>query len=40
MIEYLENNALLNHNQHGFRKGFSCLSELLAHFNDVIDNVK
>ena len=39
IVEYLENNALLNHNQHGFRKGFSCLSELLAHFNDVIDNM-
>ena len=39
MVEYLEANDLLNQNQHGFRKGFSCLSELLAHFNDVIDNM-
>ena len=39
MITYLENNNLLNLNQHGFRKGFSCLSELLAHFNDVIENM-
>ena len=39
MVDYLEANDLLNHNQHGFRKGFSCLSELLAHFNDVIDNM-
>ena len=36
---YLEENSLLNINQHGFRKGFSCLSELLAHFNDIIDNM-
>ena len=39
MITYLEENNLLNQNQHGFRKGFSCLSELLAHFNDVIENM-
>ena len=39
VVEYLEENGLLNHNQHGFRKGFSCLSELLAHFNDIIDNM-
>ena len=36
---YLEENNLLNLNQHGFRRGFSCLSELLAHFNDVIGNM-
>lgn len=39
VVAYLEENNLLNINQHGFRKGYSCLSELLAHFNDIIDNM-
>ena len=30
MLEHLENNALLSEQQHGFRKGRSCLSNLLT----------
>ena len=39
VIHYLESNKLLSCNQYGFRKGCSCLSELLAHFNDIFDNL-
>ena len=39
IVEYLEDNSLLSCNQHGFRKGRSCLSELLSHFNDLFENL-
>ena len=39
IIHYLEENKLLSYNQHGFRKGRSCLSELLSHFNDLFENL-
>ena len=41
VIGYLEENKLLSCNQHGFRKGCSCLSELpvLAHFNEIYENL-
>ena len=39
LLDYLESNGLLSCNQHGFRKGCSCLSELLAHFNHLYENL-
>ena len=39
IVEYLEENSLLSSNQHGFRKGCSCLSELLAHFDFLYENL-
>ena len=37
--DHLENNSLLSVNQHGFRSKRSCLSELLAHYANTIENV-
>ena len=38
LVAYLEENNLISENQHGFRKGRSCLSELLAHYEDILLN--
>ena len=38
IVEFLEENSILNSNQHGFRKGRSCLSELLAHYEEILTN--
>ena len=35
VVEFLELNNLMNPNQHGFRAGHSCLSQLLQHFDEV-----
>ena len=37
MVDYLEGNQLFKPGQHGFRAGRSCLSQLLDHFEKVID---
>ena len=37
MVAHLEENNLLNSNQHGFRSGKSCLTQLLHHFDDIIE---
>ena len=37
MVAHLEENNLLNSNQHGFRSGKSCLTQLLHHFYDIIE---
>ena len=37
ITEFLSDNNLLNPNQHGFRDGRSCLSELLDHYNEIIN---
>ena len=34
-MSYLETNTVLCHNQHGFRSGRSCLTQMLSHFDDV-----
>ena len=38
MVDHLERNNLLCQNQHGFRKGKSCLTQLLHHLDDVINS--
>ena len=35
LISYLEENNLFNPGQHGFRQGRSCLSQLIAHFDNI-----
>jgi hypothetical protein len=37
IVTYMEANNKFNDNQHGFRSGRSCLSELLAHYDDIIN---
>lgn len=37
LVSYLEKRLLLNMNQHGFRTGRSCLSQLLTHFDKILD---
>ena len=37
MVAHLEENNLLNSKQHGFRSGKSCLTQLLHHFDDIIE---
>lgn len=35
-VNYLEDHNLFNANQHGFRKGRSCLSQLLVHYEQIL----
>ena len=39
MVVYLQSNALLSSNQHGFRKGRSCLTQLLQHYDEILRNM-
>lgn len=39
IVEFLEANALFNPGQHGFRRGRSCLSELLVHFDEILEGL-
>jgi len=36
LVDFIESNNLLNANQHGFRKGRNCLSQLLHHYDDIL----
>ena len=40
LISYLEENKLLNPDQHGFRIGRSCLSQLLSHFDHILKGLE
>ena len=35
LVAYIEEHKLFNPNQHGFRAGHSCLSQLLAHYDKI-----
>ena len=35
----MNKNNLFNPNQHGFRTGYSCLSELLAHYDNILNSL-
>lgn len=37
IIQHLEMNNLLNPSQHGFRAGRSCLSQLIAHYDKILE---
>lgn len=39
LVYYLESNNLICSNQHGFRAGRSCLTQLLHHFDDVFESL-
>ena len=38
LVDHFESNNLLSDHQHGFRKGHSCLTQLLHHFDEVLLN--
>ena len=38
LVKYLEENQLLSKTQHGFRKGRSCLTQLLKHYDSILNN--
>ncbi len=37
IVKFLEENNKLNDSQHGFRAGRSCVSELLSHYDEIIN---
>ena len=37
LIEYISEIGVWNENQHGFRKGYSCLSQLMEHHQRIVD---
>ena len=39
MVAFLEDNHLLSGSQHGFRKGRSCLTQLLHHYDNLLCNI-
>ena len=38
LVRYLEDNNLISNKQHGFRKGRSCLTQLLKHYDKILNN--
>ncbi len=38
LVHYLESNKLLTGKQHGFQKGRSCLTQLLKHYDTILNN--
>ena len=36
LTKYIDDNSLFNPNQHGFRSGRSCLSQLLSHYDEIL----
>ena len=36
IVKFVEDNDILCNNQHGFRRGRSCLTQLLSHFEDIM----
>ena len=39
-MEFLETNKLMNHSQHGFRPGRSCLTQLLVHYDKTLKGME
>ena len=39
LVEHLEVNNIINNTQHGFRKGRSCLTQLLHHHDQILQNL-
>ena len=40
LVNYLESNKIMNPNQHSFRTGRSCLSQLLAQYDNVLKHIQ
>ena len=38
LVDFLDKNNIINSKQHGFCKGKSCLTQLLAHYDEMIQN--
>lgn len=39
LVNHLESNSLIGNFQHGFRKGRSCLTQLLDHYTEIFNNI-
>ena len=39
MVSFIDDNYILCNHQHGFRKGRSCLTQLLTHFDDIFSGL-
>ena len=39
LVDYLESNNILPNNKHGFRKGRSCLTQLLDHVDTILKHL-
>ena len=37
VVNFLEDNKILSNSQHGFRSGRSCLSQILQHYDEIIE---
>ena len=40
IVQFLESNNILYHNQHGFRSGKSCLTQILSHFDSIYEGLQ
>ena len=40
IVKHIEDNNLLNPNQHGFRSGHSCLSQLVQHYDQITQHME
>ena len=40
LVAYFEENNLINESQHGFRKGRSCLTQLLKHYDEILTDME
>ena len=40
LVAYFEENNLINDSQHGFRKGRSCLTQLLTHYDEILRQIE
>ena len=40
IVEHLGSKNVFNPNQHGFRHGHSCLSQLLSHYEQIINDLE
>ena len=40
IVEYMEEHSLFNPSQHGFRIGRSCLSQLISHYDCVVELIE
>ena len=40
LLQFFEDNNILNHTQHGFRKGRSCISQLIAHVEKILEDLE
>ena len=39
LVFYFESNNILNQNQHGFRKNFSCMTQLIQHVDTILNHL-